>query len=72
MIGTRMGMQWFATSVGVLIGAPIAGVLDGHGGGNGYLGLQAFSASIMTGGALFLLVPVFAAWRYDRGRKESQ
>ncbi|KAF7592298.1 hypothetical protein BBP40_000429 [Aspergillus hancockii] len=72
MIGTRMGMQWFATSLGVLIGAPIAGVIEGHGGGNGFLGLQAFSGAIMTGGAIFLMVPLLAVWRYDRSRKESE
>ncbi|KAI9039423.1 putative MFS monocarboxylate transporter [Aspergillus affinis] len=72
VIGTRMGMQWFATSVGVLIGAPIAGVLNGHDGGNGYFGLQVFSAAIMAAGAMFLLVPIFAAWRYDRSRKDSR
>lgn len=72
MIGTRMGMQWFATSLGVLIGAPIAGVIEGRGGGNRYLGLQAFSGAIMTGGALFLMVPLLAVWRYDRLQKESE
>ncbi|KAA8649464.1 putative MFS monocarboxylate transporter [Aspergillus tanneri] len=71
MIGTRMGMQWFATSLGVLIGAPLAGVIEGHGGGNGYLGLQGFSGAIMAVGALFLLVPLVAVWKYDRSRKEE-
>jgi MFS family permease len=66
VIGTRMGMQWFATSLGVLIGAPIAGILEGHGGDNGFLGLQIFSGVGMTVGAVFLLVPMMAVWRHDR------
>lgn len=45
VIGTRMGMQWFATSIGVLVGPPIAGLIEGHGGSNGFLGLQTFSES---------------------------
>ncbi|KAE8366298.1 major facilitator superfamily domain-containing protein [Aspergillus caelatus] len=72
MIGTRMGMLWFTASLGVLIGAPIAGVIEGHGGGNGYLGLQLFSGAIMTGGGFFLMVPLLAAWRYDRHQKELE
>ncbi|GIC91350.1 putative MFS monocarboxylate transporter [Aspergillus udagawae] len=66
VIGTRMGMQWFATSLGVLIGAPIAGVLEGHGGDNGFLALQIFSGAGMAVGAAFLLVPMMAVWRHDR------
>lgn len=66
VIGTRMGMQWFATSLGVLIGAPIGGVLQGHGGSDGFLGLQLFSAVGMIVGAGFLLVPTMAIWRYDQ------
>ena len=65
MVGTRMGMQWFATSLGILIGAPIAGVIEGHGGGNGYLGLQVFCGAVMAVGALFLLVPLMAVWKHD-------
>ncbi|KAI2991325.1 hypothetical protein CBS147482_9028 [Aspergillus niger] len=37
VIGTRMGMQWFAVSLGALIGAPIGGALEGYGGSNGFL-----------------------------------
>ncbi|GAB1199236.1 hypothetical protein APSETT444_008582 [Aspergillus pseudonomiae] len=66
MIGTRMGMLWFTASLGVLIGAPIAGAIEGHGGGNGYLGLQVFSGVVMAGGGIFLMVPLLAIWRYDR------
>lgn len=67
-----MGMLWFAASLGVLIGAPIAGVIEGHGGGNEYLGLQLFSGAIMTGGGIFMMVPLLAAWRYDCHQKELE
>jgi len=66
VVGTRMGMQWFATSLGVLVGAPIAGVLVSSGQDTGPLYLQAFSGAVMAVGALFLLVPVFAIWRHNR------
>ncbi|KAE8349444.1 putative MFS monocarboxylate transporter [Aspergillus coremiiformis] len=69
VIGTRMGMQWFATSIGVLIGAPIGGVLEGHGGSDGFLGMQVFCGAIMTLAAAFLLVPMMAVWKYDRTQK---
>ncbi|OJJ96368.1 hypothetical protein ASPACDRAFT_125932 [Aspergillus aculeatus ATCC 16872] len=67
VIGTRMGMQWFATSLGVLVGAPIAGVIEGHEGtGNAFLGLQLFSALGMVVAGAFLVVPMVAIWRYDK------
>ncbi|KAA8642803.1 hypothetical protein EYZ11_004333 [Aspergillus tanneri] len=71
MLGTRMGMQWFVGSLGVLIGAPIAGVIETRSPGNGYLGLQVFSGAAMTGGAVFLLGPLLAVWGYDRRLTET-
>ncbi|KAE8146866.1 putative MFS monocarboxylate transporter [Aspergillus avenaceus] len=71
MIGTRMGMQWLFSSLGVLIGAPIAGIIEGHGGANGYLGLQTFSGAIMAAAAIFVTVPLLAVWRYDCSVKEG-
>lgn len=71
MIGTRMGMQWFATSVGVLVGPPIAGLIEGHGGSNGFLGLQTFSGAGMTVGGAFLMVPLMSVWRYDASKVSS-
>lgn len=65
VIGTRLGMQWFATALGVLVGAPIAGVLGSDGSAASFRRLQGFSGAIMSGGFLFLLVPLFAVWRYD-------
>ncbi|CZS90426.1 related to monocarboxylate transporter [Rhynchosporium agropyri] len=37
VIGTRLGMQWFATSLGVLVGAPMAGRYPLDGAFDGYL-----------------------------------
>lgn len=65
VIGTRMGMQWFAVSLGALIGAPIGGALEGYGGSNGFLGMQLFSAIVMALAATVLLVPMRAIWRYN-------
>lgn len=66
VIGTRLGMQWFVTSLGVLVGAPIAGILAYDGSAASFHKLQAYSGAIMAGGLLFLLVPLSAIWKYDR------
>ena len=66
VIGTRLGMQWLATSLGVLVGAPIAGVLGADGSMESFHRLQAFSGAVMAGSILFLLVPLTAVWRYDK------
>ncbi|PYH29287.1 putative MFS monocarboxylate transporter [Aspergillus neoniger CBS 115656] len=71
VIGTRMGMQWFAVSLGALIGAPIGGALEGYGGSNGFLGMQLFSALVMALASAVLLVPMRAIWRYDHAQRES-
>jgi len=69
VIGTRLGMQWFATSLGVLVGAPIAGAIGDAGTRDAWQKLQGFSGAIMFGGALFLTVPLMAIWKYDRQRR---
>lgn len=66
VIGTRLGMLWFVTSLGVLVGAPIAGELGSDGSRESFRKLQAFSGATMAGGALFLLPPLSAVWRHDR------
>ena len=72
VIGTRLGMQWFATSIGVLVGAPIAGALAGRDGSReAFQKLQGFSGAIMAGGAMFLLIPLTAVWRYDKARAQG-
>ena len=69
VVGTRLGMQWFATALGVLVGAPIAGVLGEDGSEGAFRMLQGFSGAAMAGGFVFLLVPLSAMWRCDS--KES-
>ncbi len=66
VIGTRLGMLWFATSLGVLVGAPIAGELGSDGSLGSFRKLQAFSGATMAGGALFLMPPLLAVWRHDK------
>lgn len=65
VLGTRLGMQWFAVSIGVLVGAPIAGVLGSSGSSEAFYKLQGFSGAAMAGGALFFLVPLISMWKYD-------
>lgn len=69
-MGTRLGMQWFSTGIGFLIGSPIAGVLLAEApmmdAKRGFLYLQVFGGAIMAGGGLFLLVPLMAIFRHDR------
>lgn len=71
VIGTRLGMQWFATSLGVLIGAPIAGALGSNGSAAAFNKLQAFSGATMFGGLLFLLIPLSVIWRYDKKKSSA-
>ena len=72
VIGTRLGMQWFVSSIGVLVGAPIAGELGKDGSKEGFRNLQIFSGALMLGGAGFLLVPLVAIWKHDRKKLESK
>ena len=53
-MGVRMGMVYSIISFATLTGTPIAGVLTR--GGRDYLGTEMFSASIMMGGAIFLIL----------------
>ncbi|CZT45096.1 related to MFS monocarboxylate transporter [Rhynchosporium secalis] len=66
VIGTRLGMQWFATSLGVLVGAPIAGALGDAGTRDSFMKLQGLSGAMMLGGAILLMVPLMAFWKHDR------
>ena len=66
VIGTRLGMQWLATSLGVLVGAPIAGVIGAKGSMEAFHKLEGFAGAAMAGGILFLLVPLTAIWRHDK------
>ena len=54
-MGTRMGMVYSIISFATLTGTPIAGALI-RPGQAGYLGAEMFAASIMLGGAVFLVL----------------
>jgi predicted MFS family arabinose efflux permease len=73
VLGTRLGMQWFSTSFGFLIGVPIAGILlqDTADIRIGYERLQIFGGAIMLGGAAFFSVPYWAIHKHNR-RSPSQ
>jgi len=66
VIGTRLGMQWFATSIGVLVGAPIAGALGDDGTDKAFRKLEIFSGVTMAAGACFFLVPLIAIYRHEK------
>lgn len=71
VIGTRLGMQWFPTGVGFLIGSPIAGsLLSGVvNTRTAFVHLQIFAGAIMTGGGAFLVLPLLAIFRHDAKAK---
>ena len=58
VVGTRMGMLFFATGIAVVIGPPIAGAIVGAGGVKGWMGAIGYSAA-----GLFLGAVVFLAAR---------
>ena len=55
-IGVEMGMIFSVMSIGCLCGPPIAGALIERNGGD-YMYAQMFAGSVMTCGALILVVP---------------
>ena len=59
-------MQWFATSIGVLIGAPIAGALGDDGSDEAFRKLSIFSGVTVAAGASLFMVPFIAIQRHDK------
>lgn len=70
VIGTRLGMQWFATSLGVLIGAPIAGAIGADETRKAFVHLAVYSGVVMAVGCAFLLVPLRAIWKYNKTKAQ--
>lgn len=65
VVGTRLGMIFFAGGMGALIGNPIAGALADPA-RNDFLSAQAFAGAIMSIGAVSMsLVYLFTA-RHDK------
>lgn len=56
VIGTRMGMGFTFTAIGVLIGTPIAGVILGppNQANPNFLGIWAFGGALTAGGCILL------------------
>ena len=64
VIGTRLGILWMSGSVGVLIGAPIAGaIVDVQ---RGYFAPgQDFAGAMVAAGSLCLVTPLVTVLRYN-------
>ncbi|KAH8809332.1 major facilitator superfamily domain-containing protein [Xylogone sp. PMI_703] len=64
-IGTRMGMMWGFSSLGGLLGTPIAGALVNLADAD-FLSVQVFAGSMMVGAVLLQLWPAVVVVRYDQ------
>ncbi|KEF62170.1 uncharacterized protein A1O9_00142 [Exophiala aquamarina CBS 119918] len=67
VVGTRLGMSWMGSSIGSVIGAPIAGALANVSTGD-FLHAQIFAGVIMLAGAVCLVWPLMSIERYDRAK----
>ena len=66
VVGTRMGMAWAASSIGVLIGSPIAGAASDPR-ENDFFGAQAYS-----GVCLFASTGLYAVTLWLEQRKKKR
>ena len=65
VIGTRMGILWMFGSIGVLIGAPIAGaIVDVQ--RAYFIPGQSFAGATVVAGSLCLVLPLVAVLKYDK------
>ena len=72
VIGTRTGMYWAVSALGILIGSPVAGALVVSGpSGQVWWHLQVFAGLCMVMGASLLVYPSVYAARQRRMRKAS-
>lgn len=71
VVGTRLGMNWGLGGIGTLIGTPIAGALADPATGM-FLHAQVFAAVIMTIAAMLMVVPMIAAMRMDRAKRQDE
>ena len=65
VIGTRLGILWIFGSVGVLIGAPIAGAIVDVQRGYFVPG-QCFAGAMVVAGSLCLITPFVAVHRHNK------
>ncbi|RAL01413.1 putative MFS monocarboxylate transporter [Aspergillus ibericus CBS 121593] len=66
-LGTRMGMMWGISSVGSLVGTPVAGALVDLIAAD-FLRAQIFAGCMMAGAFLLQVWPTICVMRYDRER----
>lgn len=71
MLGTRMGMMWGISSIGSLVGTPIAGSLVNLSEAD-FLRAQIFAGCLMLGAVGLQLWPVLVVIRYDRQHAPSR
>ncbi|OJJ05086.1 hypothetical protein ASPVEDRAFT_55096 [Aspergillus versicolor CBS 583.65] len=71
MLGTRMGMMWGISSIGSLIGTPIAGSLVNLSEAY-FLRAQIFAGCLMLGAVGLQLWPTLVVIRYDRQHAQSR
>ncbi|RHZ51855.1 hypothetical protein CDV55_101939 [Aspergillus turcosus] len=63
-LGTRMGMMWGISSLGSLVGTPIAGALVDLSDAD-FLSAQVFAGCLMVGGVMLQLWPVLVVMKHD-------
>ena len=63
VIGTRLGMSWMSSGIGVLVGTPIAGALVDVNAVH-YVHAQVFGGVVMVAGILCLLWPMIVVMKY--------
>ena len=68
--GTRLGMAWSFTGLGVLVGSPIAGALIDPDTAD-FFASQMFVGVCMAVAVLILTVPLVAIVRHDKGKKRE-
>lgn len=68
-LGTRMGMMWGISSLGSLVGTPIAGALVDLSQAN-FLRAQVFAGCLMAGGVMLQLWPVLVVIKHDRSNRK--
>ena len=69
VVGTRLGMCWSMTGMGVLVGSPIAGAfIDTSSKDVSFFGAQVFAGSCMAAAAIVLAIPCMAIIRHDKRR----
>ncbi|KAJ4413897.1 hypothetical protein N0V82_008252 [Gnomoniopsis sp. IMI 355080] len=70
VIGARLGMSWSTAALGVLIGAPIAGLLADVAHAD-FARAQVFAGVVMAIAVGLMIVPLLAAHRFNKRKAQS-